>query len=428
MESTTLDRARTAVSDLHGEGRGWSVVAIALGWAMIVGTMLSVPAALPYIRAEFTLSNTGAGIAVTAMWLVYGACQFPAGLLTDRLGERRMLLGSMALGAVVAGAFAASPTFPVFVASAGLFGIVGGLFATPRVTLLSREFPERSGTVIGIVMAVGNVGSSLLPAGVGLLAAAVGWRFGFGVEIPLFVVAFVGLWFAITDGDAPGPAVDNGEETAESQSTGTETGQPAGAAERQSLRELVPRVLAAVRNREILLVTAAITLTFFTFQGMTAFLTTYLVDVKTVGEGTAALLFGGLFAVAAVTQPLAGQVADRTNERVVLVTITAIYAVLLVALVLTKELLLLAGVVVLLGTQRGSTPVATAYIAAGLPEEIRGGGYGLLRTVFTSVSSLGAVAVGAFADADLFDTAFLLLAAMAAVAAGCYLLLPTPAE
>ena len=409
MVSNPLSRARESVTALHGDGRGWSVIAIALGWAMIVGTMLSVPAALPYIRAEFTLSNTGAGVAVTAMWLVYGACQFPAGLLTDRIGERRMLLGSMALGAVVAGAFAASPTFPVFVASAALFGIVGGLFATPRVTLLSRAFPENSAGAIGVVMAVGNVGSSLLPAGVGLLAAAIGWRFGFGLSIPLFAVAFLALWIAIdrTDADERGGG---------------------DADDHQPLRELLPRLLAAVRDRETLLVTAAITLTFFTFQGMTAFLTTYLVSTKPVGEGAAAVLYGGLFAVAAVTQPLAGRVADRTDERAVLVTITGVYALLLVALVVTAEFVVLAAVVVLLGTQRGSTPVATAYIAAALPEEIRGGGYGLLRTVFTSVSSLGAIVVGLFGDAGLFDAAFLLLAAMAAVATGCYLLLPAPTE
>jgi len=411
MSTTTLGRARETLTALHGDGRGWTVVAVALGWAMIVGTMLSVPAALPYIRAEFTLSNTGAGVAVTAMWLVYGACQFPAGLLTDRIGERRMLLGSMTLGGAVAAAFAVSPTFPLFVLSAGLFGIVGGLFATPRVTLLLRAFPDNSGTAIGVVMAAGNVGSSLLPAGIGLLATAIGWRFGFGLEIPLFLVAFVALWIAL-DGTprSEGPAAE--------ESTGAEP----------SVRELLPRVLGAVRDREIVLVTAAITLTFFTFQGLTAFLTTYLVDVKALGEGTAAILFGGLFAVAAITQPLAGRVADRTNERVVLVSITAVYALLLIGLVLTGERLLLGAVVVLLGTQRGSTPVATAYIAAGLPAEIRGSGYGLLRTVFTSVSSLGAIVVGAFADAALFDAAFLLLAGLAVVATGCYVLLPSPAE
>ncbi|MEF8827997.1 MAG: MFS transporter [Haloarcula sp.] len=404
MSNTIQNQLRRTVADLHGDGRGWSIVAVAVGWFLVVGTMLTVPAVLPNIKAEFALSNTGAGIAVTVMWLVYGVCQFPAGLLTDKVGERWMLVASMALGGLTAASFAVSPSFLAFVVSGGLFGIVGGLFATPRVTLLSREFPESSGTAIGLVMAMGNIGAALLPAAVGMIAAAIGWRFGFGMAIPIFAVAFLALWIAIPGG-----------------TTGADE-------DRQSVRELLPRVLVQLRTREILLVTAGVTLTFFTFQGMTAFLTTYLISVKGIAGSTAALLYGGLFAVAAVMQPIAGRLSDETNERVVLIAITGVYVLLLVALVLSGRFVFLAAAVVLLGTQRGATPVATAYLAAALPEEIRGGGYGLLRTVFTGVSSMGAVVVGLFADAELFDAAFLLLAVLAALATGCYVLLPAPSN
>ncbi|MEF8858663.1 MAG: MFS transporter [Halolamina sp.] len=404
MSNTIQNQLRRTVADLHGDGRGWSIVAVAVGWFLVVGTMLTVPAVLPNIKAEFALSNTGAGIAVTVMWLVYGVCQFPAGLLTDKVGERWMLVASMALGGLTAASFAVSPSFLAFVVSGGLFGIVGGLFATPRVTLLSREFPESSGTAIGLVMAMGNIGAALLPAAVGVIAAAIGWRFGFGMAIPIFAVAFLALWIAIPGG-----------------TTGADE-------DRQSVRELLPRVLVQLRTREILLVTAGVTLTFFTFQGMTAFLTTYLISVKGIAGSTAALLYGGLFAVAAVMQPIAGRLSDETNERVVLIAITGVYVLLLVALVLSGRFVFLAAAVVLLGTQRGATPVATAYLAAALPEEIRGGGYGLLRTVFTGVSSMGAVVVGLFADAELFDAAFLLLAVLAALATGCYVLLPAPSN
>lgn len=399
---SSLQRVRRTVSELHGDGRGWSIVAVAMGWFLVVGTMLSVPAVLPDIKAEFALSNTGAGVAVTVMWFVYGACQFPAGLLTDMVGERRMLLAAMALGGFTVGSFALSPSFIGFVVTAGVFGVVGGLFATPRVTLLSRQFPEDSGTAIGLVMSFGNVGAALLPAGVGVIAAAVGWRYGFGAAIPIFLAAFIGIYLVIPHG--------SGDD----------------AADRHSVRELLPRVFAELRNREILLVTAGVTLTFFTFQGMTAFLTTYLTSVKGLDSGTAALLYGGLFAVAAVMQPLAGRFSDLTNERIVLVTVTGAYVVLLVSVVLSNRFVFLLLAVVLLGIQRGGTPVATAYLAEALPEDIRGGGYGLLRTVFTGVSSTGAIVVGLFADADLFDAAFLLLAGLAALSTGCYLLLPKP--
>jgi len=391
---------RQTVSEFHGEGRGWSIVAVAMGWFLVVGTMLSVPAVLPDIKAEFALSNTGAGVAVTVMWFVYGACQFPAGLLTDLIGERRMLLAAMVLGGFTAASFAFSPSFIGFVITAGVFGVVGGLFATPRVTLLSRQFPEDSGTAIGLVMSFGNIGAALLPAGIGVIAAAVGWRFGFAATIPIFAAALIAIYLVIPSGTSD------------------------GAGDRHSMGELLPRVFSELQNRDILLVTAGVTLTFFTFQGMTAFLTTYLISFKGLDGGTAALLYGGLFAVAAIMQPLAGRFSDLTNERIVLVTVTGIYVVLLVLVVLSNRFIFLLLSVVLLGTQRGGTPVATAYLAEALPEDIRGGGYGLLRTIFTGISSTGAIVVGLFADADLFDMAFLLLAGLAALSTCCYLLLP----
>lgn len=389
------------VRDLQGEGKGWTVLAVALGWFLVAGTMLTLPALLPRIIAEFDVSNARAGLAVTLMWLVYGALQFPAGLLTDRVGERRMLLSSMVAGALVVSALVFAPTFEVLVGTCALLGIVGGLFATPRVTLLTRTFPNHSGTAIGAVMSLGNVGSSLLPIAGGLVAAAAGWRLGFGLVVPLFLGVLAVIWLTVPGGTA---RADDSE---------------------LSIRETIPPLLTELRTREVTLVTAGVTLTFFTFQGLTAFLTTYLVTIKGIPDGTAALLYGALFAVAAVAQPIAGRVSDVIGERAVLVVITGLYAVLLVVLVSSSSLIVLAPIVVLLGTQRGATPVATAYLTTALSEETRGTGYGLLRTVFTGVSSSAAVVVGLLADEALFDQAFLLLAGLAIGATVCYLFLPT---
>jgi len=196
--------------------------------------MLSVLAVVPNIKAEFASSNAGSGVAVTVMWFVYGASQFPAGLLIDLIGERLMLLAAMALGGFTAASFALSQSFIGFVITAGIFGIIGGLFAIPRVTLFSRQFPEDSGTAIGLVMSFGNVGAALLPAGIGVIAAAVGWRFGFAAAIPIFLMALFAIYFVIPCGTSE------------------------GVGDRHSVRELLPRVSFELRNREIVLVTAAV--------------------------------------------------------------------------------------------------------------------------------------------------------------------------
>ncbi|WP_171006620.1 MFS transporter [Halalkalirubrum salinum] len=389
------------IAGLRGEGRGWMILTIAFGWFLITGTMLALPALLPRIISEFSVSNATAGTAITLLWLVYGIAQFPAGLLTDRLGERKMLFWSMTIGVLVAMWFTFSSSFTVFLVACGLLGIVGGLFATPRITLLSQLYPDRIGTAIGAVMAAGNIGSAVLPIVVGFVATVLGWRLGFGTIIPLFLIAVIAVWFVI-----PGKT-DAGD-----------------AAPDTPIREVITPLLQEVTSREVVLVTAGITLTFFTFQGLTAFLTTYLISMKGLDGGTAALLYGMMFAVAAIAQPIAGSIADYLGKRLILTLITGSYAVLLVVLVVTNSFVVVVPMVLLLGTQRGATPVATAYLIATLPEDIQGTGYGLLRSVFTSVSSSAAVIVGIFADADLFDAAFLFLAGISVIATLCYFLLP----
>lgn len=392
------------IGELRGEGRGWSLLTVAFGWSLVVGTMLTLPVLLPRITATFDISNAAAGGAVTVLWLVYGASQLPAGLITDRVGERRMLLASMVAGGLVVTWFTVVPTFTGFILACGFVGIVGGLYATPRVTLLSRIYPDRSGTAIGAVMAMGNVGAAVLPAGAGLVAATLGWRLGFGIGVPLFLLGIASVWLALPQ-DRP---EDVGRTT-------------------HSMSELIPRLGQALQSRGILLVTAGVTLTFFTFQGLTAFLTTFLISAKGVNQGTAALMFGGLFTAAAITQPIAGRIADEVGDRVVLVAITGLYALLLFGFVESGEIFLVGILVVLLGIQRGATPVATSYLTKSLPENIRGSGYGLLRTIFTSVSSSAAFIVGLLADAGQLKDAFLLLAVLAVVATVCYLLLPRDA-
>lgn len=62
---------------------------------------------------------------------------------------------------------------------------------------------------------------------------------------------------------------------------------------------------------------------------------------------------------------------------------------------------------------------------AALPDDVEGVSYGLLRTVYLGIGATGSVAVGAFADADLFDEAFLFLGCLTAVVFGLYILLPS---
>ncbi|MFB6135755.1 MAG: nitrate/nitrite transporter [Halobacteriaceae archaeon] len=391
---------RATVGTLRGDGRGWVLLVVSLGWFSTLGFFFTIPAMVPFVKETFEVSNATVGLAITALWVFYGAFQLPAGYLTDRTGERLTMAASLVVGTVSLVALASAPQFFLLVAACALFGAGAGLFATPRVTSLQATYPENDGTALGIVLALGSVAGAAVPFAAGRFAANADWRLAFLFGVPVFLAVAVGTWRFVPS------------HTRETTAAEGEAG------------SLLVSLATMFRKPAVRRSAAAATCTFFVFEGLLAFLTTYLVTSKGLDAATAATYYGLFFVAAAVAQPVGGNVADFVGHRRVLVGVTALYAVTLAAMPLASGRLVIGAVVLLLGVQRGSTPVMNAYVAAVLPEEVKGTGYGLLRTTFMGVAALGPVVAGALADAASFGVVFYLLAAVAAVGTLLYAILP----
>lgn len=398
---TTIQYIRETSAILRTDGRTSVLAIVALGWLLLSGTRFVVPALLPQIKTTFTISNTEAGFAVTLIWLSYASLQFPAGLLSDRWGERTLLLLSLAVGTGSVLAFTASPVFGVFLGTCLLFGLGIGLFGLPRVTLLSRVYPENDGTALGVTFAAGNVGAVVLPFLAGLVSSQYGWRLGIGVIAPLFLLALGGLWRIVS----PRVLTD-------------------AKAVNESPRYAVRRVAASLTDRTVLLLGTILTLVVFTWQGLTAFLPTYLIAEKGLSQGTATTLYGVFFATSAVIQPLAGKAGDRYGYRPVLLVLAGLATVTVFLLPFINTLKVLTVLAILLAVRTGVGPLNNAYLVAVLPNDVEGASYGLLRTIYLGLGATGSVAIGVFADANLFNEAFLFLGGLTAVLFGLYLLLP----
>jgi predicted MFS family arabinose efflux permease len=374
-------------------------MAVATGWLLVLGTRVVLPALLPQVRAEFAIDNATAGFLVTLMWAAYATTQFPAGILLDRFGERPTMVVSVLATGSGALALTLAPSFVLFALGAVLFGLGSGLYAPPRVTVLSRAYPERDGTALGVTFAVGNLGAAMLPVIAAVLAVRFGWRAGFAVVVPPLVVVAVGLWLFVPKQGA----------------SGTEGG--------RAISQTASRLLTAVTSRRVILAWSAMTLALFAYQGIVAFLPTYLVDMKGFGQGTASLVYGLFYASGAVSQWAAGNGADWLGERQVLTGVAAFGVLPLVALPFLGGIPLIAAVL-LLGTRLGLGPVGNGYVAAVLPADAKGIGFGFFRTLYLAVGATGSMFVGVFAERGLFDESFLALAVITAVAAALYWLLP----
>jgi predicted MFS family arabinose efflux permease len=248
-------------------------------------------------------------------------------------------------------------------------------------------------TAIGVSQAAGNVGNVVLAAGAGAVAAVAGWRWGFGYLVPPLLLCAAGLWLAVPRHASP-------------------------TAGDESFRATMRKVGAAVRRPGVLAVALLLSLNMFLYQSVTGFLPTYLVSRKGLPPETAATLYSLFFATAIGLQFLSGAVADRRGNRVAIATFVGLSVPAFVLLTVADGVVALAGVVVLLGCLLGGMPPINAAGVGALPDEIRGSGFGLLRTGYIAVGALGPPTVGVLADAGRFDGAFLLLGGVATLLAG----------
>jgi predicted MFS family arabinose efflux permease len=141
------------------------------------------------LRARYGVDYTGVGNVIGAYTLAYGIAQLGAGLLTARVGPKRLLLVGLGLATVGSALFALTATYPLAVAARLVMGTAGGFLYTPSLTYTFAAFdPRLRGRAMGVAEAgvgVGQIaGVLLLPA----LFAAVGLVLAF-LSLPVLALA-----------------------------------------------------------------------------------------------------------------------------------------------------------------------------------------------------------------------------------------------
>ncbi|ERG94623.1 MFS transporter [Haloquadratum walsbyi] len=411
----------TAVSHLRGDGRGWTLIAIALGWVFVLGGRFLVPAVLPQVKATFAVGNLGVGVAVTLIWAAYALMQSPAGVLIDRLGEQRLLTGSLLLTGGTVVILGIAPVFIIFLFGCGAFGFATGLYGPARGTALSRTFPNNDSAAIGATLAAGSLGSAILPLTAGVLVDTLGWRTVVTALVPLLVLASVLTHRVVIQTYV---STSTSTSTSITTSPASDTSETVSQSQTPSIQKLITSGVRALRHQGVALAGAAVALMLFAFQGLSAFYVTYLVSAKQLDQSLAAGMLALLFIGGAVTQLIAGPITDRFGERITLTTMTALGVPALIAVPFIDDLILLAIVSVLIGSRLGIAPVSNAYIIAVLPDTVTGTAWGTLRSGFFLFAATGSTIVGAMAGRGLLEESFFLLAAITAVAAVLYARLP----
>jgi sugar phosphate permease len=170
---------------------GWLVLAICFLTTLTSAGVRSSPSVLIHpLEAEFGWSRVLIASAVSMNLLLFGVAAPISGWLIDKIGPRKVMLGSLTLLIVgVSGTMAMTQFWQFFLVWGIVVGLgAGGVGSVLTATVGNRWFVARRGLALGILGSASSTGQLIfLPLFMAMITYA-GWRMG---SMALIIVALI---------------------------------------------------------------------------------------------------------------------------------------------------------------------------------------------------------------------------------------------
>lgn len=378
------------------ETRIWTrdfVLASVVNLLVMLAFFVLVITMAPYAAERFATSDSGAGLASSAVILGALVARPFTGRYLDRLGRRRVLLGSLALFAIVGPLYLVASSLTLLILVRLLHGMAFGALNTAiSASVMGLVPPLRRAEAVGYFTLSGTVATAAAPF------VALGVLGGPGYDA-LFVVctalaaaalALAGL-LRLPRTDLPGGAPG-----------------PGGA-----------RGLTGFIEPTVLPIASVMLVVGLAFSGVLTYLTLYATQLDLVLAGGLFLLVYSLAIL--VTRPLVGRIHDARGDNAVVYPALGAFAIGLVLLAVATSsvvLLLAAG---LIGFGVGTMMAAAQVIAVSVaPAHHVGLATSTFFVMLDMGSGLGPLVLGLIIGVAGFEGMYLILAVVVALSAGLY--------
>lgn len=273
-------------------------------FALCFAVFGSVSAMMPVFKKQFHLAPVQTSIVMAIPVLLGSLGRIPLGLLTDRLGGRKVFAGTMAVSGVAAILMGEVETYTQLL----LFGLFTGVALASfsiGVAFVSEWYTaEKQGFALGVYGA-GNVGQSLAAFGAPLLFVHVGFRNTFWIFGGLLAVWC--LFFLIFAKDAP----------------------------RSSAPKSLTQMVRPLSEKMSWVLSFFYFLTFGGFVAMSIYLPMFLTELFKLTPQDAGLRTAGFVLLATAMRPIGGSLSDKIGGLTILLWIFPFVAAM--ALLLTFE-------------------------------------------------------------------------------------------
>ncbi|MFF4288867.1 MFS transporter [Streptomyces sp. NPDC001633] len=186
---------RAPAPDRDGPGRSspLPLVAVCLGYFMVILDVTVVTVALPVIGARMHAGVTGLQWVVDGYTLVFAALLLFCGGLGDRLGGKSVFLGGLVVFTLASAGCALAPTTAVLVLARLVQGLGAALTVPSSLALLRTAYPGRAARAraFGVWGTVAGLAAGAGPVLGGVLVAGLGWRSVFFLNLPVGLAALL---------------------------------------------------------------------------------------------------------------------------------------------------------------------------------------------------------------------------------------------
>ena len=381
----------TPARDLEQAPQGSGILALsAIGFFGIFSTTMSKSPVLPLFVKSLSGSDTVIGLVAAISPLAGILFSFPVGVLSDRMGKKRLLLVASAVF-LVAPLLYLMVTNPFWLIPIRFFhGIATAILGPVASAVIVSAYPRSKGEKLGVYSSATLVGRTLAPL---LGGALISWFLFFGgtsnfraVYAAAFLLSVPIL--VLTLRLKPDPA---GETT-----------------RRVTPGDLGQSLLVFLRNGKLLGTSLVEMATYFAYGVMETYLPIYL-----SGQGVPAYQIGLIFSVQvlsiALTKPLFGRLADTVDRRMQVLAGIVLIGVFVAAIPLFQGVVPVAAVGILFGLAVSISTVATStFVADVVTRENIGASLGALSSIMDIGHSAGPFIAGVVIAATAVSGGFFL--------------------
>lgn len=374
---------------MKSDARFFLLISLVGGFAILSSTMSKTPV-LPLFAEALKATPAEIGWIVMASTIPGVLARYPAGVLSDMLGKRRLLIASLVVFATAPFLYLLVHTPWQLMAVRFYHGFATAIFGTVAIAAIAERYVADRAARISTYSSITIVGRSVAPFLGGALISLASFHAVYLACAVSGVIAF-----------AAGLLLHDGHDTR---------------APRRELPRFWPSLVAVLKDRGILRVSLVEAAQYLVFGAVEAFLALYASSL-----GIPAWQIGVILGVQLVSivfaKPVMGRISDRVGRTAVIVPGLFVGEASVALLIFAQSFVSLALLSLLFGIGFATVTSSTTALVADLTKNGRfGSSMGVLRTVMDVGQSIGPVLTGFIVTHLGYASAFGTLAAILVLA------------